>query len=102
SRRAPWADTVRAGEFVLGYPNEYGLLTDSPAVSQNGAGEDALPPHPGGRRSRDFGRNGSYLVLRQLRQDVRRFWRFMDDVAARSGSADRAAARLAVAAQMVG
>ena len=27
---------------------------------------------------RDLGRNGTYLVLRQLKQDVRGFWRFAD------------------------
>ena len=27
---------------------------------------------------RDFGRNGTYLVLRQLQQDVRGFWQFVD------------------------
>ena len=48
--------TVKAGEFVLGYPNEYGLLTGHPPL----------------------GRNGSYLVFRQLAQDVRGFWRYLD------------------------
>ena len=27
---------------------------------------------------RDLGRNGTYLVLRQLQQDVRGFWQFVD------------------------
>jgi deferrochelatase/peroxidase EfeB len=29
----------------------------------------------------DLGRNGSYLVLRQLAQDVQGFWRFLDGAA---------------------
>jgi deferrochelatase/peroxidase EfeB len=31
--------------------------------------------------ARDFGRNGTYLVLRQLEQDVRGFWQYLDRVA---------------------
>ncbi|MGH2950211.1 MAG: Dyp-type peroxidase [Solirubrobacteraceae bacterium] len=49
---APARDGVAAGEFVLGHRNEYGRLT----------------PHP------PLGRDGSYLVLRQLEQDVDGFW----------------------------
>jgi Dyp-type peroxidase family len=53
-------NTVAAGEFILGYPNEYGDLTDRPLVDAN------------------LGRNGTYLVFRQLRQDVHGFWAFVD------------------------
>ncbi len=66
------------GEYLLGYPNEYGAYTDRPlldAARDPGAvlarAEDA-PGHA------DLGRNGSYLVLRQLEQDVAGFWRFVD------------------------
>lgn len=45
---------IAAGEFLLGHPNEYGFVADYPP--------DAI------------GRNGSYLVYRQLAQDVRGFW----------------------------
>ena len=53
-----------------------------------------LAPEDAGRR--DLGRNGTYLVFRQLHQDVRGFWRFIAAQSAR----DRAGARLAEA--MVG
>jgi Dyp-type peroxidase family len=73
----PAAGEVKAGEFVLGYPNEYGLLTDRPLLP---AGAD-----PGGLLTRDtqtggpdLGRNGSYLVLRTLRQDVSGFHAFTE------------------------
>ena len=70
-------DTVRAGEFILGYANEYGLLTDSPLVSENSATPGILPPGAE-RATRDLGRNGTYLVVRQLEQDVAGFWRYLD------------------------
>jgi Dyp-type peroxidase family len=72
--------TVKAGEFVLGYPNEYGRVTDHPP----------------------FGRNGSYLVFRQLEQDVRGFWRYLDGATRTAGGAEDPAARLRLGAKFVG
>ena len=76
---------VPAGEVVLGYPNAYGKLPASPWVPDGERAERLLPlappdpDEPRGSRRRDFGRNGSYLVFRQLEQDVQRFWRFLDE-----------------------
>jgi Dyp-type peroxidase family len=47
---------IRAGEFILGYPDEQGALPAAPAPDQ-------------------FAVNGSYLVYRKLRQDVAAFRR---------------------------
>ena len=57
---------VRPGEFLLGYPNERG------ATVANG-------------HDRDIRRNGTYLVFRQLQQDVKAFNAFLSDVANRIG-----------------
>jgi Dyp-type peroxidase family len=81
SKKGPAATTLKFGEFVLGYPNEYGRLTDSALLESAG----------------DLGRNGSYLVFRQLRQDVRGFWRFLDRVAGGDP-----AERVRLAAKLVG
>jgi Dyp-type peroxidase family len=81
SKQGPQAVTVKFGEFVLGYPNEYGRFSEQQLL-------DAAP---------EIGRNGSYLVLRQLRQDVRGFWRYLD-VAAGSDPEQR----LRLAAKLVG
>jgi Dyp-type peroxidase family len=62
ARRAHAANVVNAGEFILGYENEYGYAAEAPS----------LGPH------RDLGKNGSYLVFRQTTQDVAGFWQFMD------------------------
>ncbi len=63
------------GEFLLGYPNEYGKYTDRPLLPID-ASSDLLPAEddPG---KRDLARNGTYLVLRTLRQDVWNFWHFI-------------------------
>ena len=47
-------------------------------------------------------RNGSYLVFRQLRQDVAGFWRFLDEATRRPDGSSDPDARLRLAAKMVG
>jgi Dyp-type peroxidase family len=91
-------DTIQPGEFVLGYANQYGLLTDRPLVSAASDPANILPADAAGSASRDLGRNGSYLVLRQLEQDVKGFWKFIHEHAG-SGTAE---APVSLAAKMVG
>ncbi len=69
------SNTIAAGEVILGYPNEYGRLTEHASIA----------------------RNGSFLVFRQLSQDVRAFWRYLDQAAERDGQR-----RTWLAAKMVG
>lgn len=71
-----YRNRLAMGEVLLGYPNEYGFVADHPVVG-------------------DVGRNGSYLVYRQLEQDVRGFWRWLAAVAGIDGAT-------ALAEQMVG
>ena len=53
-------NVVADGEFIFGYHNEY----------------DKLPVSP---ESMNFvlGKNGSYMVFRQIKQDVKGFWEYM-------------------------
>jgi deferrochelatase/peroxidase EfeB len=70
---------VAPGEFVLGYPNEYGRYTTRPLIDPKEARLASLLPNAEDNPSlKDLGRNGSYLVIRQLHQDVPGFWQFMD------------------------
>ncbi len=85
------------GEFVLGYPNEYGKYTDRPLLDPAARGARGLLPAEDNPGKRDLGRNGTYLVLRQLEQDVRGFWQFLDKV-----SESNEAERLRLAEAMVG
>ncbi|HEX5415002.1 MAG TPA: Dyp-type peroxidase [Chloroflexota bacterium] len=102
SRKDAPANTVKAGEFILGYPNEYGLYTDRPTLPRSADPRGLLPPDPSGSAEVDLGRNGSYLVFRQLRQDVRAFWQFVDNATRRTDGTPDAAARVRLAAKMVG
>lgn len=96
------ADAVRAGEFVLGYLNEYGQRSDRPLLAATEDPEGVLPRDADGSGAADLGRNGTYLVLRQLDQDVAGFHAFLDRATRDSdGRSDpQAAARLG--AKMVG
>ncbi|HET6339403.1 MAG TPA: Dyp-type peroxidase [Polyangiales bacterium] len=71
-------DAVAAGEFLLGRRDGYGNRADAPD-SPNGF---------------CFGHNGSYLVFRQLEQDVGAFWRHCASVGGSAQDALRVAAKL--------
>ena len=66
------------GEVLLGYPNEYGLYTPRPLLAPQRDPGGLLPRAEDAPEQADLGRNGSYLVLRQLQQDVQGFWRELD------------------------
>lgn len=73
-----YGNMVCLGEFLLGYSNEYDRYTDRPLLDPKDPGADELldaPDHPG---KKDLGVNGTYVVMRQLKQDVRGFWQFLD------------------------
>jgi len=85
------------GEYLLGYPNEYGLYTPRPLLEPDRDTQRILPRAEDAPGSCDLGRNGSYLVLRQLRHDVPGFWQAIDRYAV--GVANR---REQLASAMVG
>jgi Dyp-type peroxidase family len=70
---------IQAGEFVLGYENEYGSYTPSPIVDASTDPENILPLHFAQSDKKDLGKNGTYLVYRQLNQFVLRFWKYLYD-----------------------
>ena len=66
----PPRDVIAGGEFVLGYPRQ----------QSSDAADDPLTPQP------EWTENGSYLVFRRLRQDVKGFRDFLSSEAARLGT----------------
>lgn len=99
---APGERSVPAGEFILGYQNARGQLTDRPLLPSADDPRRLLLPDPTGSGQVDLGRNGTYLVLRQLEQDVAGFWRYLGEAARRPDGTDDPDARVALAAKMVG
>ena len=76
--RLDYDNLVCLGEFLLGYPNEYGLYTPRPLLAPQRDPGRLLPRAEDAPEEVDLGRNGCYLVLRQLQQDVQGFWRELD------------------------
>jgi Dyp-type peroxidase family len=109
-RSGPPAQTIQAGEFLLGYNNEYGQFTDRPLIQPRHDVDGLLPVDLAGSGLRDFGRNGTYLVFRQLSQDVPAFWQWIDANVSGGGggngyhaaAGDREVAQTALASKLVG
>jgi deferrochelatase/peroxidase EfeB len=87
-----YGNVLTLGECVLGYPNEYGKYTPRPLLAADAPFNSVLPIAEDQPDKRDFGHNGTFLVLRQLEQDVRGFWRYVDKNA---GSDSKARQQLA-------
>ena len=91
---------VPLGEVLLGYVNGHHEIAPGPVVPSDQTvtpDPDALRPlivadprparaglipNPKAQGFYDFGLNGSYLVIRELKQDVAAFWHSMDENAA--------------------
>ncbi|HEX8735572.1 MAG TPA: Dyp-type peroxidase [Pyrinomonadaceae bacterium] len=84
-RRTGHATVVKAGEFILGYNNELGVKDDVPRTSE----------------MLEFGKNGTYIVFRQMEQHVSAFWTFLEEATRRDGVSDPEA-RERLGAKMVG
>lgn len=96
--RASYTNQLKVGEILLGYENEYGLYTDRPLLDHATVPHaDILPLAEDSPTHRDLGRNGCYLVMRQLEQDVPGFWQFLDQL-----TADNEHEREQLASAMVG
>jgi len=74
-----YSNEAALGEFLLGYPNEYGQYSDRPLLEASDDPQGILPLAEDVPGRKDFGRNGSFLVVRDLSQDVRGFWRYVDE-----------------------
>jgi deferrochelatase/peroxidase EfeB len=77
-------DDIEPGEFVMGYKNEYDIYPDAPLLKVAQGNLELLADNPGGYENetigkpfKDLGRNGTYFVLRQLKQDVDGYWKFL-------------------------
>jgi len=88
---------IQAGEFILGYENEYSSqLTASPHLRAPDSDPGGILP------AGDFGRNGTYLVLRQMEQDVAGFWNMLRKQCARPDGSPDVAAEEALSAKLIG
>jgi Dyp-type peroxidase family len=80
-------NTVAAGEFILGYKNSYDQYPDTPTVNELTGKDKILPVDPVTGMG-DLGKNGTYLVFRQMEQDVELFWKYMEKATSVNGECD--------------
>jgi deferrochelatase/peroxidase EfeB len=78
SPRIDYTNISAAGEFLLGYVNEYGKYTGRPVTGSSDSRTANLLPALDTPDKKDVGRNGTFVVIRTLEQDVRGFWKFLD------------------------
>jgi Dyp-type peroxidase family len=89
-------NTVAPGEFLLGYRNEYGVVPESPRIPiAELAGDAGLLPFSSAE-VKDLGRNGSYLVYRQMQTHVTKFQEYI------AANAADPAERVLLASKMFG
>ncbi len=72
---------IAPGEFLCGYPDERDNVSPSPVVRVSKDRRNVLPQELNQNREdtrKDFGINGSYLVIRQLAQKVNEFEDFCE------------------------
>lgn len=80
----PEDSATAAGAFILGYQGPSGYQAISPQIAPRRDPAEILPTARDayGVAFRDLGRNGSFLVVRQLEQDVPGFNKFLNTAAA--------------------
>ncbi len=95
TRGAPERDLVEPDEFLMGYVNGQGFYPPTPTLGSQDDPDRTLPtlspdmlsryPDFGDRKfgdaARDLGRNGSFIVIRELAQDVEGFDNFVAEKA---------------------
>jgi Dyp-type peroxidase family len=99
-RQESWTDPLPPGEFVLGYRNDYDAFTECPTADDADDQANDLPRDPAGAR-KSLGRNGTYLVYRELVQDVLALWDYLAKQSRERG-ADEVTRAIALGAKMVG
>ncbi len=93
-------NTVATGEFILGYTNEYQQFPLEPSVPQSLVASTLLSPAQSGAFS--LGKNGSFMVFRQLEQHVGLFWQYLKKVTCSATGSANEAEMIRLAAKMMG
>ena len=77
-KSGPDFDIIATGEFLLGHENEHKDISYSPTIEEEQGETNLLPESSVFKGKRDLGKNGSFMVFRQMEQDVDGFWKAME------------------------
>jgi Dyp-type peroxidase family len=95
--RDPWHG-VPLGEILLGHTNAHAEKAPGPVVRADDFARAAkLSPQGAPEGFLNLGLNGSYMVVRELRQYVARFWQSLEDNVARIRAHDPSATHVTAA-----
>ncbi|WP_213982024.1 hypothetical protein [Sphingomonas sp. dw_22] len=84
----PW-NGVPLGEVLMGHMNGHHEVALGPIVPDSPAGREAgLAPQPQAEGFLDLGLDGSYMVVRELKQKVAEFWQTLERAAEHMRAAD--------------
>ncbi|HLF45614.1 MAG TPA: Dyp-type peroxidase [Chitinophagaceae bacterium] len=72
-------NNIMPGEFIMGYKSEYEVFPDTPLLKEPQGNTELLKEDAEFGKYKDLGRNGTYFVLRQLKEDVDGFWNFLNE-----------------------
>lgn len=101
-RKGPDRDIVEPGEFLLGYKNEHGRFPDSPLVKKEQGDTSLLKEDVRKTGCKDIGRNGTFMVFRQMQQHVDAFWKAMEKHTLNPDGSVNENAKMRLAAKCVG
>lgn len=101
AKEVPEKYVIKAGEFILGYKNEYNSYGETPYINGKLDPNNLLSHHVKNSVNKDFGRNGTYLVYRQIKQHALTFWKFINEHSKES-SANPEEKAIKLGAKMVG
>lgn len=102
-QRDRYSNLLALGEILLGYVNEYGEYTARPLLDSSiDRRAELLPDAEDNPAMKDLGRNGSYLVFRQLDQDVHGFWQYFDKISGNQPGQSQVLAEAMVGRRMDG
>jgi len=73
---------IPLGDILLGFTNSHHETPASPIAAPLADGDHGLQPHALADGALDLGLHGSYMVVRELKQDVAAFWNSLDSGAA--------------------
>lgn len=95
-KSGPENDIIATGEFVLGHKNEHGDFPDSPIITKAQGDLNHLSD------GNNFGKNGSFMVFRQMQQHVDKFWSAMEKHTKNADGSVNEEAKIKLASKCIG
>lgn len=101
-RSGPENDMIETGEFLMGYKNEHGHFPDSPRILRDQGDLSLLKTDANGSGKKDLGHNGTFMVFRQMEQDVDGFWESMENHTKNEDGSVNEEAKIKLASKCIG